>query len=233
VYHLRPEHLQSFWYFASKTNLAIIGTFGCLMWATARDAAEKEYFKTKLGEYKWTLRVSSKGVEFMEYAMGVIDASVALLSEQREKAAKDEEKDARLPVRVQQAQHSPFVAHPDFGVGQGQGHGQGQGQQLPGDGVANGNGNGNGHINNNYENLGVYAQQQQQQQQQHQADMQALSDTASASMDEGYEPDSHGHGHGHAHMGFEDPGNAAFADAGYAFEPGVEGYWLSDVGAFP
>jgi hypothetical protein len=85
VYRLRPEHLQSFWYFASKVNLAIIGSFGCLLWATADGKDEVDFYKTKLGEYKWTLRVSSKGVEFMGFAMGVIDASMSLLTEQLDK----------------------------------------------------------------------------------------------------------------------------------------------------
>jgi hypothetical protein len=80
VYRLRPEHLQSFWYFASKINLAIIGSFGCLLWATAETKEEGELYREKLSEYKWTLKVSSRGVEFMEHAMEVIDAGVALLS---------------------------------------------------------------------------------------------------------------------------------------------------------
>jgi hypothetical protein len=85
VYRLRPEHLQSFWYFASKVNLAIIGSFGCLLWATADGKEEVDFYKTKLNEYKWTLRVSSKGVEFMGFAMAVIDASISLLTEKLDK----------------------------------------------------------------------------------------------------------------------------------------------------
>jgi hypothetical protein len=81
VDHLRPEHLQSFWYFASKINLGIIGSFGCLLWATSDGHEEAEFYKARLGEYKWTLRVRSKGVQFMEDAMGVIEASIALMTE--------------------------------------------------------------------------------------------------------------------------------------------------------
>lgn len=85
VYNLRPEHLQSFWYFASKTNLAIIGAFGSLLWATSEGREEAEYYRQKLGEYKWTLKVSSKGVDWFGFAIGIIDASTALLSERWEK----------------------------------------------------------------------------------------------------------------------------------------------------
>lgn len=91
VYRLRPEHLQSFWYFASKINLAIIGSFGCLLWATGDGKEEMEFYRSKLSEYKWTLRVSSKGAEFMGFAMEIIDASIALLTEQQTKSSRPRE----------------------------------------------------------------------------------------------------------------------------------------------
>lgn len=97
VYRLRPEHLQSFWYFASKVNLGIIGSFGCLLWATAEGKDEADYFKTKLSEYKWTLRVSSKGVEFMGSAMDIIDASVSLLTEQLDKNTRKTSETGEVP----------------------------------------------------------------------------------------------------------------------------------------
>lgn len=75
VNRLKPEHLQSFWYFASKVNFALIGTFGSLLWATSPSTQEAEFYKARLSEYRWTLRVSSRGADFMEYAVGVLDAS--------------------------------------------------------------------------------------------------------------------------------------------------------------
>lgn len=75
VNRLKPEHLRSFWYFASKVNFALIGTFGSLLWATSPSTQEAEFYKARLSEYRWTLRVSSRGAEFMEYAVGVLDAS--------------------------------------------------------------------------------------------------------------------------------------------------------------
>jgi hypothetical protein len=50
-----------------------------------------EFYKTKLNEYKWTLRISSKGVEFMGFAMGIIDASVVLLTETTRKLSETAE----------------------------------------------------------------------------------------------------------------------------------------------
>jgi len=78
---LEPAHLQSFWYFASKTNLAIIGTFGSLLWATSDSAEESEFYKSQLAEYRWTLRVSSKGAEFMKFTVGMLDASAVFVKD--------------------------------------------------------------------------------------------------------------------------------------------------------
>jgi len=74
VNRLEPAHLQCFWYFPSKVNLAIIGTFGSLLWATS-DNAEAEFYRSQLADYRWKLRVSSNGAEFMKFTVGMLDAS--------------------------------------------------------------------------------------------------------------------------------------------------------------
>lgn len=76
VNRLKPEHLQSFWYFASKVNFALIGTFGSLLWATSPNVQEAEFYKARLAEYRWTLGVSAKGADFMEFAVGVLDVGI-------------------------------------------------------------------------------------------------------------------------------------------------------------
>ncbi|KAF8469748.1 fungal-specific transcription factor domain-containing protein, partial [Kalaharituber pfeilii] len=76
VNRLKPEHLRSFWYFASKVNFALIGTFGSLLWATSPTVQEAEFYKARLAEYRWTLRVSAKGADFMEFAVGVLDVGI-------------------------------------------------------------------------------------------------------------------------------------------------------------
>ncbi|KAI9893973.1 MAG: Fungal specific transcription factor [Vezdaea aestivalis] len=77
---LRQEHLQAFWFSASRANFALIGTFGSLLWATSSDSAEAEFYKNRLAEYRWTLRVSSKGAGgLLEFAVANLDASFALL----------------------------------------------------------------------------------------------------------------------------------------------------------
>jgi len=85
VNRLKPEHLQAFWYFASKINFTLIGTFGSLLWATAPAHEEAEFYKTRLREYRWTLSVSAKRAEFLDYAVQMLDASRAMLNNLAEK----------------------------------------------------------------------------------------------------------------------------------------------------
>ena len=79
VNRLRLDHLHSFWYFPSKVNFALIGTFGSLLLATAPYQEEVEFYRTRLAEYRWTLGVSSKSAEFLGFARDSLDASGRLL----------------------------------------------------------------------------------------------------------------------------------------------------------
>jgi hypothetical protein len=88
VNRLGPNHLRSFWYFASKTNFALIGTFGSLLWATSPGREEADWYRRRLGEYRWTLSVSSKpgeGTGLTEFAMTMLDISTGLLKQLPEK----------------------------------------------------------------------------------------------------------------------------------------------------
>ncbi|KAI9680127.1 MAG: Fungal specific transcription factor [Caeruleum heppii] len=85
VNRLKPEHLESSWFFASKVNFALVGTFGSLLWATAPSKEEAEFYKHRLGEYRWTLTVSSERATFMMFAIDTLDASINLVHELEEK----------------------------------------------------------------------------------------------------------------------------------------------------
>jgi len=88
VNRLTPSHLRAFWYFASKTNFALIGTFGSLLWATSPGRQEADWYRRRLGEYRWTLSVSSKPGEckgLTEFAMGMLDITTGLLKQLPEK----------------------------------------------------------------------------------------------------------------------------------------------------
>lgn len=80
VESLKPQHLSSFWYFASPHNFALIGMFGTLLCATAPNSQESDFYRTKLKEYRWTLKINSEnGAKFMRPAMAMLNANMALL----------------------------------------------------------------------------------------------------------------------------------------------------------
>lgn len=88
VNRLTPSHLRAFWYFASKANFALVGTFGSLLWATSPGREEADWYRRRLAEYRWTLSVSSKPGEakgLTEFAMGMLDISTGLLKKLPEK----------------------------------------------------------------------------------------------------------------------------------------------------
>lgn len=85
VNRLKPEHLQSFWHFAAKINFTLIGTFGGLLLATAPSKEEADFYATRLREYRWTLNVSSRRADFLDYAVQMLDASRAMLANLAEK----------------------------------------------------------------------------------------------------------------------------------------------------
>lgn len=99
VNKLEPVHLQSFWYFASKVNLAIIATFGSLLWATSQSPEEAEFYRSQLAEYRWTLRVSSKGAEFMKFTVGMLDASTVFVKDSGKTATPKAPKPVTHPER--------------------------------------------------------------------------------------------------------------------------------------
>ena len=79
VNRLRPDHLTSFWYFPSKVNFALVATFGSLLLATAPCQEEAEFYRARLGEYRWTLSVSAKNAGFLNFAIESLESSADLL----------------------------------------------------------------------------------------------------------------------------------------------------------
>ena len=75
VNRLKPEHLDSFWYFASATNFALINTFGNLLRATAPGEEESDFYSCRLKEYRWALGASCRRAEWLEGAVRMLDAT--------------------------------------------------------------------------------------------------------------------------------------------------------------
>jgi hypothetical protein len=79
VNRLRPEHLDAFWYFASASNFALIGTFGALLQATAPGKEEAEFYEARLREYRWCLGVSARRAEWVREAGEVVEGNEEML----------------------------------------------------------------------------------------------------------------------------------------------------------
>lgn len=107
IKQLKPAHLQSFWYFASKHNLALIGTLGGLLWSTSDTAREREIYKVAMAEYRWTLRISSTGAAFMKQAIAAVDASPVFAATAGAVHAVPNAPHALLNPSVQDGQDSP------------------------------------------------------------------------------------------------------------------------------
>ena len=60
VQSLKPQHVSSFWYFASAQNFALIGVFGTLLLSTASNVQEADFYSKKLKEYRWILKMNSE-----------------------------------------------------------------------------------------------------------------------------------------------------------------------------
>lgn len=90
VNRLRPAHLKSFWPGWARTNFALIGSFGVLLHITAPTREEAEFYRTRLGEYRWTLSVSSKDAQFLNFAIESLDVATSLVKNVPEKPGIEE-----------------------------------------------------------------------------------------------------------------------------------------------
>lgn len=61
VRDLKPEHIHSFWHSSSSENFALIGTFAALLFASSLTKQEADYYKDQIFNYRWILKISSKG----------------------------------------------------------------------------------------------------------------------------------------------------------------------------
>jgi len=85
VNRLRPPYLEAFWPAPSRTNFALIGSFGTLLLATAPTKEEAEFYRIRLGEYRWTLSVSVKNAEHLKFALDSLDLALDLAENVPEK----------------------------------------------------------------------------------------------------------------------------------------------------
>lgn len=103
VNRLKPEHLNAYWYFASTTNFALIGTFGALLQATSPGLEEADFYASRLREFRWSLCVSTKRAEWVSNAVSMLDANVSLLGGLVNKPSLQQRKETPLAGQGEQS----------------------------------------------------------------------------------------------------------------------------------
>ncbi|KKY26457.1 putative c6 transcription factor [Phaeomoniella chlamydospora] len=85
---LRPEHISAFWPVGSRTQFALIGSFGTLLLATSPTNEEEDFYSARLHEFRWTLGVcsSAAGEDRLGFsdALDKLDLGVELWQKGRE-----------------------------------------------------------------------------------------------------------------------------------------------------
>ncbi|KAH8882348.1 hypothetical protein GQ53DRAFT_461004 [Thozetella sp. PMI_491] len=121
---LRPEHLQGFWWFASPKSLAFIRTFGGLLWATSETDEEAEFYRKRLEDFRWSLRVRAKGVGFVTAALQEMEENLQDLNMSRSPGAYRTPESQRLDTPSRSAETEG--SYPYMGLDSDDIHLQGQ-----------------------------------------------------------------------------------------------------------
>ena len=69
VRDLKLEHIHSFWPSSSSSNFTLIGTFALLLYVSSRTSEEANFFKDQIFNYRWVLKITSKGFDLAYEAL--------------------------------------------------------------------------------------------------------------------------------------------------------------------
>lgn len=73
VRDLKPEHIHSFWHSSSASNFTLIGTFASILFISSRTKEESVFFRDQIFNYRWILKISSKGFDQVGDALTQLD----------------------------------------------------------------------------------------------------------------------------------------------------------------
>ncbi|EGV62214.1 Fungal specific transcription factor [Yamadazyma tenuis] len=73
VRDLKPEHIHSFWHSSAASNFTLIGTFASILFASAPTKEESIFFRDQIFNYRWILKISSKGFDQVGDALSQLD----------------------------------------------------------------------------------------------------------------------------------------------------------------
>lgn len=73
VRDLKPEHIHSFWHSSSSANFTLIGTFAAILFMSSSTKEEADFYKDQIFNYRWILKISSKGFDQVGDALLELD----------------------------------------------------------------------------------------------------------------------------------------------------------------
>lgn len=77
VRSLKPEHWQSFWYFASEFSFGLIGVFETLVSSCVGVGNDLSESIVRLDQYRWSLKMASQNAVFLEKSIAMVDTASA------------------------------------------------------------------------------------------------------------------------------------------------------------
>ncbi|KAK6456359.1 fungal-specific transcription factor domain-containing protein [Scheffersomyces xylosifermentans] len=73
VRDLKPEHIHSFWHSSSSSNFTLIGTFAAILFMSSPTKEEADFYRDQIYNYRWILKISSKGFDQVGEALSKLD----------------------------------------------------------------------------------------------------------------------------------------------------------------
>ena len=105
VKSLRPEHWQSFWYFASEFSFGLIGVFETLVSRSVRTGNDPSESKIRLDQYRWSLKMASQSAVSLEKSIAMVNTASANQSIKRRSLRSSDPCSGGEDRRVDQLNH--------------------------------------------------------------------------------------------------------------------------------
>ncbi|EGW34514.1 uncharacterized protein SPAPADRAFT_65645 [Spathaspora passalidarum NRRL Y-27907] len=79
VRDLKPEHIHSFWHSFSSANFTLIGIFATILFMSAPTREESNFYRDQIFNYRWILKMSSKGFDQAAESLTELDLILSRL----------------------------------------------------------------------------------------------------------------------------------------------------------
>lgn len=105
VKSLKPEHWQSFWYFASEFSFGLIGVFETLVSCSVSSGHDPSESITRLDQYRWSLKMASQNAAFLERSIAMVNIASADQSTKRRSLQSSDHYSGDEDTRADQSSH--------------------------------------------------------------------------------------------------------------------------------